>query len=317
MKVLITGGHGYIGGRLGQALSARPAYAVTLGSRRPADPPSWLQSVRAAQMDWTSKATLERACAGNDAVVHLAGMNAADCAADPARAFEVNATGTANLVAAAAAAGVTRFVYVSTAHVYGVMRGEITEQTCAAGRHPYAVTHRAAEDAVRMAHDAGRLECAVVRLSNAYGAPAHEAADCWTLLVNDLCRQAVASGHMVLRSPGTQQRDFITMSDACDALAHLLDIAPGTLGDGVFNVGGNWSLSVLEMAELLAGRFEAIAGTRPLISREEGGVAGDAAPLRFATAKLSASGFDASGDERRIEELDGLVRFCVGSGARP
>jgi UDP-glucose 4-epimerase len=108
MKVLVTGGFGYLGGRLGQSLSARPEYRVTLGSRGRTDTPSWLPSALTAQTDWTSSASLESACAGNDAVVHLAGMNAADCAADPAAAFEANAVCTARLVAAATATRVRR-----------------------------------------------------------------------------------------------------------------------------------------------------------------------------------------------------------------
>jgi UDP-glucose 4-epimerase len=162
-----------------------------------------------------------------------------------------------------------------------------------------------------MAHEAGRLEAAVVRLSNAYGAPAHIEADCWTLLVNDLCRQAVVSGRMVLRSSGAQHRDFIAMSDACDALRHLLEIPPSLLGDGLFNAGGNWSPSVLQMTGLLARRFETITGTQPSISREPDGPADDAEPLCYDVSKLAASGFRPGGDDRRIEELDALVRYCA------
>src|SRR5207245_1641136 len=104
------------------------------------------------------------------------------------------------LTDAAKRAGVRRVVYVSTAHVYGApLAGVITEASCAVSLHPYATSHRAAEDVVRAAHERKTIEGVVIRLSNAYGAPVSEDANCWTLLVNDLCRQAARTKTMVLR----------------------------------------------------------------------------------------------------------------------
>jgi len=68
--------------------------------------------------------------------------------------------------------------------------------------HPYAITHHAAEDFVLAAHDEKRLMGYVIRLSNGFGAPAHAGVDRWTLLVNDLCRQAVQTRQLILRSAG-------------------------------------------------------------------------------------------------------------------
>ena len=62
---------------------------------------------------------------------------------------------------------------------------------------PYAITHRAAEDFTLMFASRGKLDARVVRLSNAFGAPAHGSVDRWTLLVNDLCRQAVETKKLV------------------------------------------------------------------------------------------------------------------------
>ena len=116
-----------------------------------------------------------------DAIVHLAAMNEMDCARDPAAALEVNTALTLRLLNAAVAAGVRRFVYLSTAHVYGApLRGHIDERALPRPVHPYAITHRAAEDFVLAAFDAGRIEGVVLRLSNGVGAPAHAAVDRWT-----------------------------------------------------------------------------------------------------------------------------------------
>jgi UDP-glucose 4-epimerase len=66
---------------------------------------------------------------------------------------------------------------------------------------------------VRFMHERGDIEGIVIRVSNSFGAPAHQHANCWMLLVNDLCRQAVSTGQMTLRSSGIRRRDFVTLTD--------------------------------------------------------------------------------------------------------
>src|SRR6267143_1950356 len=116
MKLLITGGFGYLGGRLAQFL-APAGYEILLGTRRQSAPPFWLPQSKVVQTQWSSPTGLEHVCVGVDAVVHLAGMNAQDCAADPVMAVEFNAGATASLLHAAVRQRVRRFIHVSTAHV--------------------------------------------------------------------------------------------------------------------------------------------------------------------------------------------------------
>ena len=78
-------------------------------------------------------------------------MNAQNCVTDPVAALEVNAVATARLLQAAIRQGAKRFIYLSTAHVYGSsLSGVITEETCPASLCPYAASHRAGEDVVRI-----------------------------------------------------------------------------------------------------------------------------------------------------------------------
>ncbi len=173
--------------------------------------------------------------------------------------------GTLRVLDAAIAAGVKRFVYMSSAHVYGDLQGEITETSLTKARHPYAITKLAAENLVLAAHDAGKIEAAVFRLSNSYGSPTHVGVNAWMLLVNDLCRQAVAQRKMRLRSSGVQVRDFIPIDDVVRAVEHALGLVKDRLEDGLFNLGGDDCVSIQTMAERVAVRCEAILGYRPTI----------------------------------------------------
>jgi len=309
LKVLVTGGFGYLGGRLAQALACSRDYDVTLATRRTIRPLA--SSAIITGVDWTSDVELQRACEGINAVVHLAGMNAADCASDPVAALECNGMCTARLLRAAVRQRVTRFLYLSTAHVYGAeLKGCVDEQTRLGARHPYATSHRAGEDAVRFAHDTGAISGLVIRLSNSFGAPADPGVDCWSLVTNDMCWQAVNTRCMVLRSTGTQRRDFVPVSEVCRALAHLMAMSEAELGDGVFNVGGSWAPTILEMAEYIAARVEIVLGFRPRIALGTDRDSVGDQPLEYCVKKLISSGFDMRRDAV-VEELDRLIIFCT------
>jgi UDP-glucose 4-epimerase len=264
------------------------------------------------QTRWDSPEDLQIICAGVDAVVHLAGMNAGDCGADPVGALEFNGVATTRLLRAAVRQGVKRFIYLSTAHVYGSpLTGVITEQTCPTSPHPYATSHRAGEDGVRAAQQRGEIAGIVIRLSNAYGVPAHKDANCWMLLVNDLCRQAVTSNRMVLHSSGMQRRDFITLTDTCRAIGHLLALPADKLGEGLFNAGGAWSPTVLQMTERVAGRILAATGRSPEIARKTGPNTESQELLDYRMQRLIDTGFKAGGIDSVDPEIDALIQFCA------
>lgn len=309
-RVLLTGGLGYLGSRLAQHLARAARVQVSVGTRRRPDSVDWLPEATVVELDWQSGDALRAACRSAEAVVHLAGMNSVECAADPVAALESNAVATARLVRAAAAAGVRRFVYVSTAHVYGrPLRGVITESSLPTNLHPYATSHRAAEEPVRFMHEQRALEGIVVRLSNSFGVPAHRGVNCWKLLVNDLCRQAVEHGELQLNSSGLQRRDFITLTDVCRAVEHLLQLRPESIGDGLYNLGGAWAPTVMEMTERIARCWGLLCGRRPQISRLPPAPGELGTALEFRIDKLLQTGFDLHGDADA--EITATLRHCL------
>src|SRR5439155_27107075 len=149
-----------------------------------------------------SPEALAAACAGVDAVVHLAAPNEVIAAGDPDGALTETVLGARHIVTAAAAAGVPRFVYVSTVHVYGAAAVEgavLAEDVVPRPRDAYAVARLAGE---HLTSTVDGVDTVVVRLTNCVGAPAHPSVERWTLVVNDLCRQGAVRGHLRLRTHG-------------------------------------------------------------------------------------------------------------------
>jgi UDP-glucose 4-epimerase len=308
-RILVTGGFGYVGGRVAQSLTSQGDTEVLLGSRLLRSRPAWLPSAIPLAMFWNDVGLLRQACSNVDIIVHLAAMNEIEAARDPAGALEVNGVATARLMEAAIAEKVGRFIYISTAHVYGApLAGLIDEAKCPRPVHPYATSHRAAEDVVLAAHAAGSLVGIVVRLSNSFGTPTHPLVERWSLLINDLCRQCVTTKQMVLRSSGLARRDFVTLSDAARAIAHLGALPSGALEDSIFNVGGHWAPRIMDVAKLVAERCDAIFGFAPpiispkVVDREVDH------ELKFAIDKLIGSGFALKSERDR--EIDETLKFC-------
>lgn len=309
MKLLVTGGFGYIGGRLAQYLASQPCYEILMGSRQHTEPPPWLLQAKVVPTLWDSPAGLEAICTGVDAIVHLAGMNAQECSANPIAALEFNAVATARLLQAAVRQGVKRFIYLSTAHVYGSpLSGMITEDSCPLSLHPYATSHRSGEDVVRATHQSEKIEGIVIRLSNAFGAPAHKDTNCWMLLVNDLCQQAVTSGKLELRSSGLQLRDFITLKDVTMAIEHLLALPIGLCNNGLFNLGGECSLQIIDFTERIASRCNAVLNFPPPIIRPKPASNEVSIELDYCIDKLKATGFSLTGDIDA--EIDATLLLC-------
>lgn len=307
-EVLVTGAFGYVGGRVAKHL-AQLGHAVRLGTRRAnLPPPVWLRRGSVTASDPLDEVQLQAACRDVQCVVHLAAVNEIISAADPVLALKVNGIGTLRTLLAAIKAGASRFIYLSTAHVYGApLVGRICETTLPKPMHPYAISHRAAEDFVLAAQSRGEIEGIVLRLSNGFGAAETASVDRWTLLVNDLCRQAVTDGRMVMRSPGNDMRDFVTLEDTARAVAHFVALDGTALGNGLFNVGSGQSLPVHSVAELIAQRCEVLLGFRPPIVRPDS-IAPAPTALDYRIDKLRATGF-APGCNM-LGEIDATLALC-------
>jgi len=308
MNILITGGFGLVGGRAAKYLQ-QLGHHIILGSRKESNPPDWLPQGKVAHTDWSQESSLEELCRDVDVVIQAAGVNAQDCSNDPVAALEFNGVATARLHRAASKAGVKRFIYLSTAHVYASsLIGTISENTCPQNIHPYATSHFAGENAILGARQQEKIETVVLRLSNAFGAPMQSKTNCWMLLMNDLCRQAVCQHKLTLRSAGLQRRDFVTLQDVTNAIDHVVNLDTDQVEGKIFNIGGAWTPRVIDMLELVQDRCLTVLGFTPDAIYPKPTKKEVTIDLEFQINKLLSTGFKLSGNV--IDEVDEMLLFC-------
>ncbi len=305
MRILITGGYGYVGGRLAQHLFTQ-GYEVILGSRDSYQVTKWLPEAKNVLIHWFDSSSLENACESVDVIIHASGMNAADSKNNPIKAFEVNGLLTGKLIEAAKTKKVKRFIYLSTAHVYSSpLLGNITEDICPRNPHPYAISHLAGENLL-LSDD--EIQGVILRLSNSFGAPVHKDVNCWMLLINDLCRQAVEQKNIVIRSDASQLRDFVALSDVVLAIEHFINLPLKNNIGNVFNLGGNFVLNLQQVSELVAKRCYELFGYLPGIRFTETSKVFSKEFLNYQIEKLVSTGFNL--DKPIEKEIDNLLLFC-------
>ena len=251
------------------------------------------------------------AFAGVETVVHLAGENEVVAAEDPDGAMADTLVASRHVAEAAARAGVARIVYASTVHVYGarlVPGAEIDENVPPAPISPYAVARLASEHLLA-ATGADGIDVVVLRLTNVVGAPADIGVDRWTLVANDLCREAVTRGTVTLRSSGRQCRDFVAADDVERVFAATL---AGRVPAGTYNLGSGHSTTVRALAELVCERVEQATGSRPELVAPVDGT--DEEPYRIVVDRLRSLGLEPQGAP--ADAVDGIVALCLaGEGA--
>jgi len=261
--VLVTGGLGCIGAGLSQLLS-NAGFNVIIGSSRvDAKLPDSLKKCELAYIDLEDIDLLVNLCYEVDYIVHLAAINAEQSQTNPELAVKVNGVGTYNLVQASVKAQVNYFLYFSTAHVYGApLQGEIDEKLLPRPLHPYAITHRLAEDFLIESIRKYNLPGSILRLSNVVGLPLVKEANCWMLFVNDICRQAVLNREIVIKNNPYIERDSVSSEYIYKVVCDFLDHKPHS-DLPIYNLGSGSSKSLLDIAQLVINRCETLFGFVP------------------------------------------------------
>ena len=266
MKLLVTGGAGFIGANFVQHVLATHAddRIVTLDLLTYAGNLANLDAVltnprhRFVRGDVADADAVESAIGdGVDAIVNFAAESHVDRSiADAGSFLRTNVAGTQVLVDVARRRGIGRFLQVSTDEVYGSLgpTGAFTEETPLAPNSPYAASKAAADLLVRAAHHTHGFPAVVTRCSNNYG-PYQFPEKLIPLFVTN----ALADQPLPLYGDGRQVRDWIHVEDHCRGVDLVL--RQGRVGE-VYNLGGGNERENVEIAHAI---LDALGKPRSLI----------------------------------------------------
>jgi UDP-glucose 4-epimerase len=244
-RFLVTGGSGFVGSHVVDALVAADAEVVvfdkviqdgnlaraTAGGR-----------VRAVEGDVTRREDVAAATQGVDGVFHLAVLPLSACVDDPRLCHEVNVGGTLTVLEAARDSGVRKIVFSSASSVYGDTDETMDESHPLNARTMYGASKVAGEYYVRAFSDTYGLDYVTLRYMNVYG-PRQAGG-----LVVSVTKRLLAGERPVIAGDGSQSFDFVHVADVADANVHAM---AAEVSDEAFNVGSGIEVTVREITEKL------------------------------------------------------------------
>jgi len=301
-RVLVTGGAGFIGSHLVDALvegGARVRVLDNLATGRAANLAHHGGAVELVEDDLRDPDACRAACAGVDLVFHQAALGSVPRSLeDPATTVAVNVGGTANLFAAARDAGVSRVVYASSSSVYGdspkLPKREGEEGSPLS---PYAASKTMDEELGRVFAACFALEPIGLRYFNVYG-PRQDPAGPYAAVVPRFFAASLAGQAPHVDGDGEQSRDFTYVADAVAANLAAAG-APATAAGRAYNVAAGRRITVNELAAAIA---RLVVGAPPPVH-------GPPRPgdVRHSLADLTAAG-EALGYRPRVTLEEGLER---------
>ncbi len=235
-SVLITGAGGFIGKYLVDALVKQGAAvtALTMGAH----------GGQRSDVHWVTgniaePGTLKGVCDGIDVIYHLAAIsNVAKAIQDPALTFNTNTFGTVNLLEEARRSGSKKFVYISSAHVYGAPQYlPVDELHPVVPREPYAASKIASEKIVEAYGNAYGIGYAIVRPFNVFGPGQDE-----SFLIPGVIAQAL-KGKTINVGNTSPTRDFLYVDDCVSGF-----LAIGDRGAGTYNTGSGVEIRVQDQS---------------------------------------------------------------------
>lgn len=234
MRILVTGGAGFIGSHVAECLLSRGHSVIVVDDLSTGEVQNLPAGATLHRLSICSD-VLDTALAETDAVVHAAAQTSvAASVSDPVADAATNIMGTVRLLTAAARAGVRRFLFLSSAAVYGSNCPLPAVETAAvAPESPYGLSKLAGELYVKLLAGHAGMEWVILRLANVYG-PRQSARGEAGVIAR--WSAALAAGNpVVLHGDGSQTRDFVYVADVARAVALALE-TPGAAG-ACLNVG--------------------------------------------------------------------------------
>lgn len=300
MKVLVTGGAGFIGSHIVEHFQGRAEVRVLDNLRS-----GFRHNLAGLKHEFIHGSILDRdavrqAVQGVDYVFHLAAMiSVPESMTKPIECDEINTRGTLIVLEEAAKAGVKKLVFSSSAAIYGdnPVVPKI-ETMLPEPKSPYAITKLDGEYYCKLFADEKRLSTATLRYFNVFG-PRQDPKSQYAAAVPIFIHRALNSEPITIYGDGEQTRDFIYVKDIAAANAYFATQSSAT---GVFNVAYGGKITINELCATIY-RLTASKSTVTHASERSGDVKHSLAAIE----KIRAAGFVPQGN--LTDGLQATVEF--------
>ena len=254
MRVLVTGGAGFIGSHLVKKL-VREGETVTVldnlstGRIENLDPLSTEDRLRFFDGDIRDRENVKRCVKDADRVVHLAAIASVPYSIrKPVETHEVNVEGTLNVLQACREHGIEKLVYASSCAVYGEPKFiPVTEEHQFSATSPYAESKIASEAYCQIFREKHHLQTVCLRAFNVYGANQYNSnyGGVITQFIDRLKKQQAP----IIYGDGEQSRDFIHVDDVVETITRIIRMPNNS--DGTYNLGSGRATTINHLVSIL------------------------------------------------------------------
>lgn len=284
MKILVTGGAGFIGSNLTKRLVDDGHQVVVLDNllRGNKIDKSTFEKITFIKGDVRDAQVVNDACKSCDLIFHFAAVLGVDVVADnPVETMDVEVIGTRNVVMAAEANGVKKILYASTSGIYGhsAIESALTEEVLVDPHTSYAMAKRYNEIYLASHHQEKGLDSISLRFFNVYG---HNQDN--RMVVPRFFEQAMANEPITVFGSGKQTRDFTYIDDTVEACIRLMDLK----GSHIINIANEAEWCIDDLAKIIVD------------------ITGSSSPLKFIDAPKKRYDYEV---ERRVGSSEKLVRL--------
>jgi nucleoside-diphosphate-sugar epimerase len=248
MKILVTGGAGFIGSHLVERLYKDGNEVIVLDnlSRGNKLDKDVLKEIKLIKADIREQSVVYKAAEQCDLIYHFAAVLGVDIVADnPVLTMETEAIGTLNVANAAILNGVKRIIYASTSGVYGksAITEAVNEEYSVSPKSSYSIAKRFNEILLASYFQEKELSSVSLRFFNVYGPKQDE-----RMVIPRFIQQALKNEPLTIYGNGMQTRDFTYIDDVIEACVKFCDYPHGA---EIFNVSNEKEFSINDLAKFV------------------------------------------------------------------